>query len=112
MFKLMIIFRQPPPTGIRAFEVAYTGLLGLVEQMPGIQRRQVISVVGSPTGPSPYYRILEVYFADQGAMEEAMRSEIGQQAGAQLAGFPEGIFELVFADVYEETGGQTPQGDT
>ncbi len=108
MFKFMIIFRQPEPTEIRSFEIAYTRLLTHVEKMPHILRRQVISVVGSPVGVSPYYRILEVYFPDRVHMEEAMRSEAGQQAGAQLIGFDEGLVDMVFADVYEETGGTTP----
>ncbi len=107
MFKFMIIFRQPPTSTIRTFEQTYAQLLYHIEQMPHIIRRQVITVVGSPTGPSPYYRILEVYFADRAQMEEAMRSEAGQLAGAQLSGFPEGAFEMVFADVYEESGGKT-----
>lgn len=107
MFKFMIIFHQPQPTQIRDFEKAYTALLAHVEQMPDIIRRQVSSVAGSPTGPSPYYRILEVYFQDRPTMEAAMRSPAGQLAGAQLAQFPEGGFEMAFADVYEESGGMT-----
>ncbi|TVR24336.1 MAG: hypothetical protein EA396_01615 [Anaerolineaceae bacterium] len=111
MFKFMIIFHQPQPTQIRDFEKAYTALLAHVEQMPDIIRRQVSSVAGSPTGASPYYRILEVYFQDRPTMEAAMRSSAGQLAGAQLAQFPEGVFEMAFADVYEESGGLTPTDD-
>lgn len=107
MFKFMIIFHQPQPQLLRPFEQTYTQLLYHIEQMPNIIRRQVITVVGSPTGTSPYYRILEVYFEDREKMEEAMRSNSGQLAGTQLGGFPEGSFEMVFADVYEEAGGQT-----
>lgn len=107
MFKFMIIFRQPQPQEIRTFEATYTQLLYHIEQMPNIIRRQVITVIGSPLGASPYYRILEVYFTNRPQMEEAMRSESGQLAGAQLGGFPEGSFEMVFADVYEEAGGKT-----
>jgi uncharacterized protein (TIGR02118 family) len=108
MFKFMIIFRQPEPTEIRNFEVAYTRLLAHIEKMPNILRRQVISVAGSPSGTSPYYRILEVYFQSRADMDDAIRSEEGQQAGAQLVGFDQGLVEMVFADVYEETGGTTP----
>jgi hypothetical protein len=107
MFKFMIIFRQPQPQAIRPFELTYTQLLYHIEQMPNITRRQVITVVGSPTGTSPYYRILEVYFENREKMDEAMRSNEGQLAGAQLGGFPPDSFEMVFADVYEETGGKT-----
>ncbi len=108
MFKFMILFKQPDdPT---AFENAYNDLLALMERMPDIQRRQVIHVVGSPTGPAAYFRILEVYFRDQAQMQVAMRSAQGQEAGAELQKrFAPGSFELLFAEVYEEAGGSTPR---
>jgi len=106
MFKFMLIFRRPP--NLRTFENSYNDLLALVERMPTIQRRQVINVVGSPQGQSPYYRILEVYFADKATMEAALMTPIGQEAGAQISSFPPGTFEMVFAEVYEEDGGSTP----
>jgi len=110
MFKFMLIFRRPQ--NLRAFENSYNDLLALVERMPDIQRRQVISVVGSPLGQSPYYRILEVYFADKPTMEAALMTPIGQEAGAQISTFAPGSFEMVFAEVYEEDGGNTPSLDT
>lgn len=111
MFKLMIIFKQPAGQ-IRDFEIRYNELLGLVERMPGIKRRAVTNVLGSPAGSSPYYRILEAYFDDQSQLETAMLSPIGQEAGGHMSNFPPGSFELVLADVYEESGGQTPEQDS
>lgn len=106
MVKFMILFHTPADPEL--FEEAYTKFLALVEQMPGIRRRQVVSVLGSPRGESPYYRILEVYFDTQQAMEGALITHDGQLAGAQLSSFPPGSFEMLFADVYEEDGGRTP----
>lgn len=106
MFKFMILFRTP--AALQTFETHYNTFLALVEQMPNIQRRQVVSVTGSPTGQAPYYRILEIYFQDKAQMEAALQSAEGQRAGAQLNSFPAGSFELLFAEVYEEAGGQTP----
>lgn len=108
MIKLMIIFQQPEPTRIRPFEEEYARLLRLIEKMPDIQRRQVNSVVGSPQGPSPYYRVLELYFESQEKLQEALMSEAGQKAGAQLGAFPADTYETLFAEVYEEAGGYTP----
>ena len=105
MFKFMIIFQQPEQ--LTTFENAYNDLLALVERMPDIQRRQVVSIVGSPLGTSHLYRILEVYFSDQATMEESLKSPAGQEAGGELRRFPEGTFDLIFAEVYEEDGGQT-----
>ncbi|NJL56351.1 EthD family reductase [bacterium] len=86
MFKFMLLFHQPGANP--HFEDSYNDLLALIERMPGIQRRQVSSVVGSPSGASPYYRVLEVYYADRAALESSLLSAAGQEAGGQLAHFP------------------------
>lgn len=109
MFKFMMIFYKPDD--MSAFENSYNDLLALVERMPNIKRRQVINVMGSPQGQSSYYRILEVYFDDKQTMENAMLSDAGQEAGGQIMTFPQGAFEMVFAEVYEEAGGSTQTGD-
>lgn len=106
MIKFMVIFRKP--AHLDAFEDAYNDFLALVERMPHIKRRQVINVIGSPIGESPYYRILEVYYQDRAALENSLNSPAGQEAGGELRRFPLGSFEMVFADVYEEEGGHTP----
>ena len=106
MFKFMMVFYQPDD--LTKFENSYNDLLALVERMPSIKRRQVINVVGSPQGKSPYYRILEVYFDDQASMQAAMLSPAGQEAGGQLMQFGAGSFEMIFAEVFEEIGGSTP----
>ncbi len=105
MFKFMMLFYQPDD--LTAFENSYNDLLALVERMPHIQRRQVITVTGSPAGLSPYYRILEVYFENQQQMEAALISPAGQEAGGQIMMFPPESFETIFAEVYEEAGGRT-----
>lgn len=107
MYKFMLIFHQPQ--ALHHFEDAYNHLLARLEQMPHIIRRQVINVTGSPTGPSRIYRILEVYYPDKSMMEESLRSPQGQVAGAAIQQFTPDSFEMVFADVYEEAGGYTPQ---
>lgn len=107
MVKLMIIFRTPHDPV--SFGNLYADLLHLIERMPGIQRRQVVDILGSPQGATTYHRILEVYFADYAAMQAAMLSKAGQEAGSELGRFSPGSFELLFADLYEEQGGQTPQ---
>lgn len=116
MVKFMIIFHNPGPD-VRQFEEGYTTFLAMVEQIPNIQRRQVVNVMGSPEGTSPYYRVLELYFANNATMTAALNSEAGQRAGAGLYKVFKPLnyrFDTVFADVYEEDGGQTPSptGDT
>jgi len=107
MVKFMITFRRPQNDAV--FEMAYNDLLALIERMPDIRRRQVVSVLGSPVGDASYYRILEIYFESIEALEVSLRSKQGQEAGSELGRrFPAGTYEAFFAEVYEEDGGQTP----
>jgi uncharacterized protein (TIGR02118 family) len=106
MYKFMIMFRQPADTS--EFDGIFTDFLALVERMPLIQRRQMVHVNGSPQGTPPYYRGLEIYFASEAAMREALLSQAGQEAGNELGRFQNGLFDVYFAEVYEEAGGSTP----
>lgn len=109
MVKFMIMFRKPQ--NLTAFEDSYNSFLALVERIPDITRRQVITVLGSTQGESPYYRVLEVYFKDYDTMQAALLSPAGQEAGGQLMTFPARSFETIFADVWEEAGGNTGESN-
>src|SRR5215470_3197682 len=98
MVKLSILYRQVSDES--SFETRYNQNLALMEQLPGIRRRQACVVLGNPAGRSPYSRMLELYFDDYPALDEALRSEKGQQAGADLMQFAKES-ELIFAEVYE-----------
>ena len=109
MIKFMVMFRQP--VNAERFENFYQDFLALVERIPNILRRQVVHVTGSPAGASEYYRILEIYFESLEIQTEALMSEAGQEAGAELYRLSKDSFELLYADVYEEEGGSTPADD-
>ena len=106
MIKFMVLFHQPEDA--ESFENVYQDFLALVERMPHIQRRQVVHVTGSPRGTPEFYRILEIYFESQDQQQEALLSDVGQEAGTELSRLPSGTFELLYADVYEEEGSSTP----
>ena len=106
MIKFMVMFRQPDSA--ERFESTYQDFLALVERIPNILRRQVVHVTGSPAGAAEYYRILEIYFESLEVQNEALMSDAGQEAGAELYRLPKDSFELLYADVYEEAGGSTP----
>jgi hypothetical protein len=111
MVKFMMIFYQPD--SVMKFENMYNDLLALIERMPGITRRQVVNSLGSPTGAARIYRILEVYFEDETLMRAALMSARGQEAGAELTThFPRGSYEMLYAQVFEESGGHTPAPST
>jgi uncharacterized protein (TIGR02118 family) len=106
MVKFSILFRKPAE--IEAFENVYADFLALIERMPDVKRRQANTVLGSPFGESPYYRILEVYYDDYAILNASLLSPAGQEAGGELRRLQPGSFEMFFADVYEEAGGSTP----
>ncbi len=110
MIKFMVLFRQPD--NAERFESIYQDFLALVERIPHIQRRQVAHVTGSPGGAAEYFRILEIYFESLDIQNEALMSDAGQEAGAELYRLPKDSFELLYADVYEEEGGSTPNAES
>lgn len=112
MIKFVVMFRE---TAIdENFDNAYNDFLALVERMPDITRRQAIHVIGSPNGKAPYERGLEIYFENQFLLRGSLMSKAGQEAGNELARFPDGSFDVYFSEVFEENGGSTPSesGDT
>jgi uncharacterized protein (TIGR02118 family) len=104
MTKFVVMFRYP--SEMDAFENAYTDFLALVERMPDIQRRQVVHPTGSPQGEAPFYRVLELYFADEVTMRQALMSPVGQEAGGELQRFDPDLLTVWYGDVYEDEGGQ------
>jgi uncharacterized protein (TIGR02118 family) len=105
MVKFMILFHSP--AHLEPFENLYNDFLALVERIPGVLRRQVVTVLGSPQGKTPFYRILELYFDDDEALQTALLTREGQEAGRELGKFKQGSFETLRAEVYEEAGGRT-----
>ena len=107
MIKFMIVFDQPEDA--EKFEDFYQDFLALIERMPNILRRQVVHITGSPQGTPQFYRILEIYFETEQMKQDALLTPVGQEAGTELSRLPSGTYQLLFADVYEEAGGDTPQ---
>ena len=105
MVKFMILFQRPE--NLAVFEGNYNRFLALIEHMPFITRRQVIHILGSPRGETNLFRVLEVYFESHALLEESLRSPDGQAAGQTLSNFPANSVEMLFAEVFEESGGQT-----
>lgn len=100
MVKLVLLFKKPADE--TAFEEGYADNLALLERLPGIIRRQANMVLGGPGGASPYYRILELYFNDFAALDAALTSPEGQEAGADLIKYAGDVVELIFVDVFED----------
>ena len=99
MVKLLILFRRSDALD---FEERYNRNLALLEGMPGIVRREASLVTGAPEGIPPFYRILELYFEDQEALEKALLSPQGQVAGLDLMDYARHDAIVLYADVYVE----------
>jgi uncharacterized protein (TIGR02118 family) len=75
--KLVVLYTQPDDTG--AFDEHYLGThMPLVSKVPGLQRAESGRLV-TPLdgGEHTYYRMAELYFADQAALDAALGSAEG-----------------------------------
>ena len=100
MVKLTVLYRTPAKAA--DFEDWYVNNLILMEKLPGIIRRQANVVLGSPGGKSPYLRILELYFDTFEALDRALISPEGRNAGVDLVKFMGKDVEMIFSEVFEE----------
>ncbi|MBS2532538.1 EthD family reductase [Catenulispora sp. NF23] len=96
-----ISFVYSNPTDPEAFEAAYPDHLALARKLPGLTRLQASKVWPKEDGgPTPAYRLLDLYFADYDAASAA-----AAQAGPLVAATKEqatGGVVIAFAEVLEE----------
>ncbi len=105
MYKLMILFRRP--SDLEAFEQAWSHeFVPRAEKMPGIRRVAVSRVQGAPAGEADLHLVHELYFDDAEALQQAMVSPEGQEAGRALMAFAAEYASLYFAEHQEEDRGE------
>jgi uncharacterized protein (TIGR02118 family) len=80
--KLVVLYTHPDDSD--AFDRQYFGThMPLVARVPGLQRAETARLVAAAdSGEQTYYRVTELYFADQGALNAAFGSEEGKAAVA------------------------------
>ncbi|HUC21939.1 MAG TPA: EthD family reductase [Streptosporangiaceae bacterium] len=83
--KLVVLYTQPADPA--AFDEHYLGVhMPLVAKIPGLQRAETGKVAAAlDGGEQTYYRVAELYFADQGAMEAALGSAEGAATAQDYA---------------------------
>ena len=101
MHKLIIIFDQPPD--LTAFLVGWQAFLQIAEQMPGLRRETVSLIEEVIHGETRPFKIHEFHFDDRAALDAALASDAGQQAGEWLHQFTNGNFTLLTAPHQEAT---------
>lgn len=94
--KLTVVYGQPDDAD--AFDKHYHEVhMPIVGRWPDVQRTEVAKVSGGPMGsPAPYHLITEIYFASEDALNGALSSEAGREAGKDfMAIAPPGSFMTV-----------------
>ena len=82
--KLVVLYTQPDDAD--AFDNHYLGVHApLVEKVPGLQRWESARIVAAPDGgEQTYFRMAELYFGDQDALEAGLGSAQGEAAAADF----------------------------
>jgi len=82
--KLVVLYTQPDDPA--AFDAQFLGVhMPLVAALPGLQRTEAGQLTAAlDGGGQTFYRLTELYFADQGAMNAALGSPEGQAAAADF----------------------------
>jgi uncharacterized protein (TIGR02118 family) len=80
--KLVVLYAQPDDPD--AFDKHYLGVHGpLVEKIPGLQRFEGARLVAAADGGElTYFRIAELWFADQDALQVALGTDEGKATAA------------------------------
>jgi uncharacterized protein (TIGR02118 family) len=99
MMKLTVLYGHP--TSADAFEKYYKAThMPLVAKMKGVARTELTKFVGAPDGGKPaFYRMAELYFANQAEMEKTLGSAEGQATVGDLPNFASGGVTVVVGAV-------------
>jgi uncharacterized protein (TIGR02118 family) len=93
MYKTISYWTAPQPQDLEAFEEYYQQVHGpMAARVPGVQKLELFRTNGTFAGePSPFYRVAEMYFHDQEAMDVATKTpewaELGENAGGIIERF-------------------------
>jgi uncharacterized protein (TIGR02118 family) len=99
MIKVSVLYGHP--TDPEAFEHHYSNKhLPLAAKMPGVARFEASRVIGTPDGSQPpYYRMAELWFDSQEAMQQSMGSPEGQETVADIGNFATGGATVIVGEV-------------
>ena len=101
MVKLIVLFRQieEPPA---EYDQGYNQFLILLDHLPGMRRKAVNTVYAGPGGPAPFGAVIEILFDSPTALQAALTSPAGIEAGLYLLEFAGENAVTLFADTLEE----------
>lgn len=102
MYKLVVIYyRVDDETALEGF---YAGThLPLMESLPELRRVEVSRVTGRPGGQSRFHLMVEAYFDDQAALEQALLSDSGRAMMEALRPWSENrLLAWFYAEAFTE----------
>ena len=99
MVKIVVLYGPPADPG--AFEEHYANThVPLVDKIPGLERFEATRVLATPEGgEAPYYRVAELSFAGQEALQAALSSPEGQETVADIPNFASGGATVLIGEV-------------
>ncbi len=99
MIKVTVLYGHPQDSA--AFEQYYAGVhLPIAARMQGVSRLELTRFAPGPDGSAPaYYRMAELYFADQEQLQRTLGSPEGQATVADLPNFANGGFTVLMGAV-------------
>jgi uncharacterized protein (TIGR02118 family) len=100
MHKLMILI--PPTAEGPVLDAGWPEFLHHAERMPGLIREATVRVTSQLFGNHPVSMVHELFFEDQAALQEAMRSPEGLAAGQSLQHITQGRMTLLLAEHRED----------
>jgi uncharacterized protein (TIGR02118 family) len=99
--KLMVVFHSSDDP-LRLETEWSTEFVARAERMPGLRRVSVSRIVGGPGGSADLRLVHELYFDDLEALQTALASDVGQEAGRALIAFAGDDVSVFFAQHLEE----------
>ena len=104
MYKLILIFKEVDEADLDFIEHRWSHeFVPLAERMPSLQRVSISRVTKSITPEADIQLIHELFFDSLEDLDQAMKSDIGQQAGRLLMDFASQAVQVYFAEHAEDT---------
>ncbi len=100
--KVLILFGKPVDEDLfgRHFESVH---LELLDDLEGVRQRSVNHVAGSVTGDSPFHLLVEIQFASEADMQNALNSTAGQAMARDFTNFASGGVSVLLCRAVDTT---------
>ena len=101
MTQMVVNVMYNAPADPQAFERYYAEMhMPIAAKIPSVEKIVLLKgVAGADGSVPPYYRVAQIYFADEAAMASGMSSPEAQAATADIANFATGGASVLITEV-------------